>query len=114
MPPPMRIPLGRLAQPTTTLRAFSSATPGALRRPASLHFHGHHVTHHHAPLPLPHAASQRILSKASQTARTHWATLPEAIRDVTSYLALGALTSEAAFLVYCWDQNADLTDFLAV
>ncbi|KIX98843.1 uncharacterized protein Z520_05304 [Fonsecaea multimorphosa CBS 102226] len=102
--PPMRIPLNRLAQ---TIRTFSSASPGSMRtavahHPASLHFHHQHI--------VPHQASQRILSKA----QTHWSTIPEAVRDVTSYLALGALTSEAAFLVYCWDQEADLTDFLAV
>ncbi|KIW83451.1 hypothetical protein Z517_02696 [Fonsecaea pedrosoi CBS 271.37] len=107
--PPMRFPVNRLAQ---GVRTFSSVSPGALRTAVhhpALHFHHQHI--------LPHSASQRILSKASktaQTAQTHWATVPEAIRDVTSYLALGALTSEAAFLVYCWDQNADLTDFLAV
>ncbi|OAG40930.1 hypothetical protein AYO21_04772 [Fonsecaea monophora] len=98
--PPMRIPVNRLAQ---SARTFSSASPGALRTAVhhpALHFHHQHI--------LPHSASQRILSKASktaQTAQTHWATVPEAIRDVTSYLALGALTSEAAFLVYCWDED---------
>ncbi|OAP63631.1 hypothetical protein AYL99_02858 [Fonsecaea erecta] len=109
--PPMRIPINRLA---TTLRTFSSASPATLRTAATHHPSLHFNSQQHI---LPHRASQRILSKASQTARTaqtHWSTVPEAIRDVTSYLALGALTSEAAFLVYCWDQSADLTDFLAV
>ncbi|EXJ74076.1 uncharacterized protein A1O5_02370 [Cladophialophora psammophila CBS 110553] len=104
--PPMRIPVSRLAQ---TLRTFSSAAaPGSGLRAAAnpLHFHHQHI--------LPHRASQRILSKASTAAQNHWSTVPEAIRDVTSYLALGALTSEAAFLIYCWDKDADLTDFLAL
>ncbi|OCT48846.1 hypothetical protein CLCR_05233 [Cladophialophora carrionii] len=100
--PPMRLPINRLGQ---AVRSFSSAAPGVLgTRQQQFYLHRHIL--HHGP-------SQRILSKAS--AASHgWTQVPEAVRDVTSYLALGALTSQAAFLIYCWDQEADLGDFLVV
>src|ERR1700742_835637 len=91
--PPIRIPINRLGQ---TVKAFSSVAPGMRgSRHQQLYLHRHIL--HHAP-------SQRILSKTS-AASQRWMQVPEAVRDVTSYLALGALTSEAAFLVYCWVSN---------
>jgi len=84
---------------------MTSMAPGMLGpRQQQLYLHRHIL--HHAP-------SQRILAKA-QTARFSFARFPEAVRDVTSYIALGALTSQAAFSIYCWDEDVDLADFLAV
>jgi len=102
--PPIRIPVNRLSQ---AVRTVSSLSPGMLgSRQQQLYLHRHVL--HHAP-------SQRILTKASAARHSlSFAQFPEAVRDVTSYLALGALTSEAAFSIYCWDQDVDLADFLAV
>ncbi|KIW65185.1 hypothetical protein, variant [Phialophora macrospora] len=100
--PPMRLPISRLSQ---AVRSFSSVAPGTLGpRQQQLYLHRHIL--HHGP-------SQRILSKASEASQ-RWTQVPEAVRDVTSYIALGALSSQAAFLIYCWDQEADLGDFLIV
>jgi hypothetical protein len=91
--PPMRLPISRLSQ---AIRSFSSVAPGTLGpRQQQLYLHRHI---------LQHGPSQRILSKAS-AASHRWTQVPEAVRDVTSYLALGALSSQAAFLIYCWVSN---------
>jgi hypothetical protein len=105
--------LSRLVQTQSRLGLQRSATAarGVNRtftsQPMATRFTTTHPLLHHEP-------SERILSKAaashsvprhSNTRSSPTTTFPDLVRDTTSYLALGALTSGAAFAIYCWVSN---------
>ncbi|KIV85382.1 hypothetical protein PV11_01081 [Exophiala sideris] len=95
--PPMRIPVVQLSQGVRTFASQSARRTLAHRVPV-----------------LHHEPSQRILQKAADVAshQLSSASFPLMVRDASSYGALGAVTTMAAFMIYCADKDADMMDLL--